>query len=177
MTEAPKPRFISLIGYPAVGKSTLAEQLRSEGFTIISGDAICREMKDALGIATLGECYELHRAEIDAQVDLQLQEALSKRKNIAFDALNISVPRRSRNLDLVKNAGGYNLEAVVIYPPEEEEHADRLVRRVFFENRTRASNAMFQARLEAEYQPPTHQEGYDVIRYVGVPPKNPLIRM
>jgi len=173
------PRLLSLIGYPAAGKSTYALELESEGFTVISGDRTIRSVMEREGLHSMTECYAVHRDEINETMDAQLREAIQRGDNIVFDVMNTSVKRRSMHLQMAKQLADdtYYYEAVVIHPPEEEEHAERLVRRLIRGEQDRAIDGFFQVKLESEYEPPTLQEGYDEIRYVGTPPKQPLMHM
>lgn len=146
---------------------------------MISGDEITREVMVLNDIDSPDKCYFTRRDEVAALLESRLQVALAQHKDIVLDVLNISAARRKRNLDLAKAVCNppYHCEAVVFHPPEQEEHAQRLIRRLIYDRRAVSSDGLYQSRLEAEYSEPTKAEGYDKITYIGTPPKKPLLRM
>ena len=74
----------------------------------------------------------------------------------------------------------YSFEAVVIHPPEEDMHADRLMGRAFSSRRGALSTGvlddLYFSDLAKKFQMPTASEGYSKIAEIGVPPHRPLIR-
>lgn len=178
MTIERRPRFISLIGYPGVGKSTYANTLREQGIIVISGDEVIREAMQRYGLSTMDVAWKEHREEINAIMKKRIDDAIIAGQDIAIDAFNTSRGRRQYNFVDIKSSGhNYRCEAIVFHPPEEEEHARRLVHRIIFEGRSEAADGLFLHRLERHYEPPTVDEGFEVISEVGSPPKKPMMRM
>ena len=174
------PRCITLVGYPGVGKSTFAKTYVQDGWRVISVDQAVKDTLAAHG-KTHDDDWRPYTEEIAHMVDQWLQDAITKGHNIVFDALNTTIARRARHLNFIKQQNpDYRFEAVIIHPPEEDEHALRLVRRAFLERRAEIKEGLsdFYFRdLAKKFQPPTAAEGYSKISEVGVPPQRPLIGM
>lgn len=174
--ERSRPRCILLVGYPAAGKSTYAETLKQRGFTVISGDEVIRSVMEKYNLPSMDEAYERHRDEVNALMKKNIQEAFSRGDNVAIDALNTSRKRRKADIERAK-FHDYVCEAHVVYPPEEMEHARRLVSRILYARSLVTTNGLFLNRLEHEYEPPTKDEGFDVIVEIGTKPDKPMMRM
>ncbi len=177
--ERSRPRCILLVGYPAAGKSTYAEMLKQRGFTVISGDEVIRSVMEKYNLPSMDEAYERHRDEVNALMKNNIQEAFSRGDNVAIDALNTSRNRRKADIERAKKVScrDYVFEAHVVYPPEETEHARRLVSRILYARSLVTTNGLFLNRLEHEYEPPTKDEGFDVIVEIGKKPDKPMMRM
>ncbi len=167
------PTLITLVGYPAAGKSTYSEQLKKEGWTIISSDQAIGEVLGKHGLTRIDD-WRPYREEVHTLLDEWLKKAVMQEENIVFDALNTSVKRRAKHLDLVKMHKSYCFEAVIVHPPEEEEHADRLLGRTFRERHSNVLDAVYQLDLANKYEAPTVAEGYSKITEIGTPPKRAL---
>lgn len=172
------PKLITLIGFPGVGKSTYAKQFLAQGFTLISGDAVIEATREKYGLASTDETYVLHKDEINARMDSLMNDAVKRGDSIVVDALNLSQRHRRRHLDAIKNAPhAYTAEAVVLYPPEAEEHATRLVARVMLQGHLSMADGLQMMRWEQSYEPPQAEEGFNSIRFEGIEPRNALMNM
>lgn len=172
------PKLVTLIGFPGVGKSTYAQQLVAQGFTLISGDAVIESTREKYGLASTDEAYVQHKDEINARMDTLMNEAVTRGDSIVVDALNLSQRHRRRHLEAIRNAPhAYTAEAVVLYPPEAEEHAARLGARALLQGHLNMADGLQMMRWEQSYEPPQAAEGFASIRYEGIAPKDPLMSM
>lgn len=86
MADGFRPHLVTLIGLPAVGKSFLAAEYRARGYEVISGDEAIEVVRLKYKLGTMDEAYRLHRDEVIANMDEQLSNAISQKKNIVSDA-------------------------------------------------------------------------------------------
>lgn len=172
------PKLITLVGFPGVGKSTYAQQLVAQGFRLISGDEVIESTRQKYGLSSADEAYSVHKEEINAAMDAQLQHACDHGDSMVVDALNLSRRHRSRHLDAVRaSAHDYQCEALVFYPPEAEEHAARLGTRALLQGRMSMADGLQMQRWENAYEAPSQEEGFARVTFIGTPPKEALMVM
>ena len=82
-----KPTFVMLIGIPASGKSTYANNLSKKGFIIHSSDSIRKELFG-------DENIQDKNKEVFKELHKRVKEDLKSGKNIVYDATNISSKKR-----------------------------------------------------------------------------------
>ncbi len=146
-----KPKFIMLIGLPGCGKSTLANQLKTDQTVLLSSDSIREELYGSEDDQTdpsrvFGKMFSRTVAALDAGLD------------VIYDATNTTRKLRVNTLQRLQKAvtAKYITEAIVVYTGLDE---------VKFRNSTRA-------RVVPEYvidnmlknfELPTFNEGWDEI--------------
>lgn len=89
-----QPRFILLMGLPASGKSTIAEQLDAAGFVRLNADAIRKELYG-------DEAEQGDPKKVWGILMSRLGTALSKRQRIVLDLTNMT---RSNRRPLIRKA-------------------------------------------------------------------------
>lgn len=142
-----KPTFLMLVGLPGSGKSTYAKKYEHM-YTIHSSDAIRYEL--------FGD--ENHQADNTVVFDTlhkRVKQDLEARKNVIYDATNISWKRRKAFLDSLKKIDCYK-EAVVIATPyevclEQNERRERKVPEDVIE------------RMYKNFDVPFYNEGWDAV--------------
>lgn len=178
MTDKPRPRYIIVIGYPAVGKSEYGNTLREQGITVLSGDDAIEVVRKRHNLESGDQVFFHHRQEMLDLMSEWTNKALSEGKDIATVGFHTTRARRSGDIEGARNSEhNYRLEAVIVHPPEEEEHARRLVSRILHERIVRTGNGSFLSEMERDYEPPTQEEGFEVISEIGKPPKKPFLQM
>lgn len=154
-----KPDFIVLVGLPASGKSTFAEDLAANyndlGYpcVVLSSDAIRKQLWGS-------EEDQQHPETVFQVMRQKTKKALSEGKSVIYDATNLSRKRRVGLLqDLGKSFEGKKICAVVFARPEE------ILRRNGARERHVPEEVIHKMLLS--YQPPCYGEGFDEIHYIN----------
>lgn len=88
-------KFIMLVGLPASGKSTVAEYLKNNGFTVHSSDSIREELFADVNAQD-------NNSEVFSILHKRVKHDLSKGISCVYDATNMSMKRRKVFLDEIK---------------------------------------------------------------------------
>lgn len=134
-----------LIGYPACGKSTYAQRMATEGYAVLSSDAIREEI--------FGNAEEQRNCDLVFQVLYErMGRLLENNVDVIFDATNIKRRDRKFALDFIRQ---YNVpvEACVFTTPidvckERNSKRDRKVPEYVY------------TRMERKFSYPTLDEGF-----------------
>jgi predicted kinase len=151
--------FIMLVGLPASGKSTLAQEYAEEYHAVIeSSDAMREELFGDVSVQDKNkELFEaLHK---------RIKEDLAFGLSVVYDACNISYKRRKAFLDEIKNLCSHKICVVMCTPYDEcikrNMHRERVVPRSVIE------------RMYMNFNIPYWYEGWDEIKlkYTELYPK------
>lgn len=99
-------RLIVLVGVPASGKSTIAENIKDESFDIHSSDAIRKELYGSEQI--LGNPAEIFNLMYKRTLD-----SLNSGKNVIYDSTNISRKDRIRLLNFISKINNLSKECII----------------------------------------------------------------
>lgn len=140
--------FIMLVGLPASGKSTYAENLRQKGFHVHSSDKIREELTG--DINSQDKNTEVFR-ELHKRIKSDLQNGIS----CVYDATNINMRRRKAFLDEIKKYDCKKTCVLFLIPIEVCKERNQ--------NRERkVPNEVFDKMLK-QFQCPYYYEGWDNI--------------
>ena len=143
--------FIMLVGLPASGKSTYAENLRQKGFHVHSSDKIREEL--TVDINSQDKNTEVFR-ELHKRIKSDLQNGIS----CVYDATNINMRRRKAFLDEIKKYDCKKTCVLFLIPIEVCKERNQ--------NRERkVPNEVFDKMLK-QFQCPYYYEGWDKIEIV-----------
>lgn len=106
-------RFYMLIGFPASGKSTYAQELaKSTGGTVFSSDEYRKRLYGS-------EAVQDHNEEIFNRIMVDMQEALREGQIVIYDAQNISSRYRRHTINMIKKHASEIIGILVATPYEE----------------------------------------------------------
>ena len=146
-----RPEFIVFVGFPAAGKSTLAEQFRNYGFVVHSPDAI----RNLYGLHDLK-----HTSKVFDILHNEILGDIQQGKNIVYDSTNLTVYRRKKVIELVRGTPYIKICYVFTTP----------LAVCKARNRERVGYAKITERdyniMSDVYKEPTIEEGWDIIRKV-----------
>lgn len=92
-----KPKFIMMVGLPASGKSTKAQELAKEyNATVFSSDALREEMFNDVN-------HQTDNTKLFEELHRRIKDYLKEDKNAVYDATNINYKRRMAFLAELKN--------------------------------------------------------------------------
>jgi predicted kinase len=174
--------MVLLIGQPGSGKSTYIQDNpeRFAGYTRIAIDTLVqsrveelsREMGQPVSIDSLWN-NPLERDTLHKKFYKQIKTAVTQGNNIIIDTTNLTPALRRNKIELARSSKWYDYRVVgvVIHPPEESDHATRLIKRAIRTNRWESINRV--SVRPAKIILPKDGELDEVIE-VGKPPASPL---
>ena len=159
------PTSYIMVGVPASGKSTwIKNQHFPEDTVVISTDAFVEAYAEQVG-KTYSEVFEEYMpTAIDKMMD-QVVDAVANGSDIVWDQTSTTVATRAKKL---RHLHEYNKVAVVVPTPAAAELQERLASRPGKNVPWEVVSDMAQ---KLETQPPTLEEGFDALLYVGEPPR------
>jgi predicted kinase len=167
-----------LVGLPGIGKTTYIKDHKKEfeGYTIIAVDDItegrCAEKQKEFGrFFSTDEVRSKEEVSILAEFDSKIKAALEEGKNILIERPNVTLAKRSHLLKIIKSCKEYHYEttAIILSPPDEQKHIERLFRRAVLQGNFLSLNSVSRIPLE-----PIQDGEFDYIEYVGISVKKPL---
>lgn len=148
-----KTKFIMLVGLPASGKSTVAEYLKNNGFTVHSSDSIREELFGDVDAQD-------NNSEVFSLLHKRVKHDLSKGISCVYDATNMSMKRRKAFLDEIKKLDCEKICMFFAIPVEickERNHErDRQIPDELFDKMLRS------------FWVPMYYEGWDQIAIIGL---------
>lgn len=173
----PKREIRFLVGLPGVGKSTYCQEQQSTfpGIVLsldkIIGELRTQKEKKVGQSVTFDEIVHEQLPHAMELFNQRLREAVERGDNILLDMIHDSPLHRSQRIEIAKNSRDYDYTtiAVVINPPEEDEHVQRLINRAI-------SSGRFNSINNAALRPivPIQKDEFDEIIYIGEATKKPL---
>lgn len=157
-----------MVGLPGLGKSTIAEFHREiyDGINmdlfVYSTDAVLER------IAEQTDVFERHIVSAQAEADIAIAQAIKERKDIIWDQTNLTVAKRKKIIDRVKQAG-YQVRCECILPPnndfdgDKEEWVHRLASRA---GKIIPQNIL--TNMIESFTEPTIEEGFDMISFYNM---------
>lgn len=144
--------FIMLVGLPASGKSTYAEELREKGYHVHSSDAIREELTGNVN-------SQDKNTDVFDTMHKRVKDDLSNGVSCVYDATNMSMKRRKAFLDSIKKYDCYK-ECVLFVVPieickERNNNRDRQVPDFVFDKMLR------------QFDVPMKYEGWDEIKVIA----------
>ena len=139
---------IILIGLPASGKSTYAEEIKNDNTIVLSSDSIRKEIYG-------DESIQGNPKEIFDILYSRMRSALSENKDVIVDATNINIRDRSLAINIAKEFNSY-IKAVV-FTTSIEECKERNLKR------ERVVPDFVYDRMTSKFEEPTLEEGFDDI--------------
>lgn len=152
------PTLSMLVGVPGSGKSTWIQNQKFNNTVIISSDDIIEKIAKEQG-KTYSEVFKTEIKNATAQMNLELQAAISSNKDIIWDQTNINKNTRRSKLLSIPNA--YKKIAVVFPIPSPTELARRLGSRP---GKTIPPQIIDQ--MITGFEKPDHSEGFDDIIFI-----------
>ncbi len=140
-----------MVGLPASGKSTYAQQLVDENTVVLSSDLIRKEL---FGF----EENQTGNTIVFKTLYSRARELFKNGKNVIIDATNVSIFDRKRVLENFTDLSIYR-QAIVI-----ETSIDKCVERDKARTRTVGKDVI--KKYANKYQKPTYSEGFDKIIFV-----------
>lgn len=103
---------VVMVGLPCSGKSTLAKEMESKGYSILSRDDIVHELGALKGLASYDDCFDqVDQKEVDKVFNDRKKDLIKNSKNVVIDMTNMSRKSRRKNLSGFEK---YNKKAIVI---------------------------------------------------------------
>lgn len=177
-TKATK-NIILMVGMSGVGKTSYIRNHPQQfaGYTVLSRYQVlkeyCAEKSRELGVEVPPDSLHDDSEEMGkvyALLDRKFQEALAHGDNIVIDSINNTPAIRARWLDPAK-ASAYTSTAIIIHPPEESVHVERLLKRAIKERRFQVLGAVH-LRQMIPVQP---DEAFDQVIQIGNLPEKPML--
>lgn len=170
-----------LVGVCGVGKTTYADgfviesncngkkyiKMGSEIYRLITKDDITRKylVGSAVGKEiTMDEAWVNNREAILKDFHDVIHSAVDAGENILVDRYIATAESRAVSLGIIKESNDYNYKttAIIIHPPPEEEHVDRVLRRARKEKRWESLESM-------DGLEPIGKGEFDYIEHIGMP--------
>ncbi len=168
-----QPVCTVMVGLPATGKSTLVifqellyEKIEQPLF-VYSTDTILERIADQLG-KTYNDVFEKHIKSATAEADIDLAYAIKERQDIIWDQTNLSVKKRAKIINRMRQAG-YQVRCECVVPPEAGHISDLKDLKHRLEGRpgkTIPQHVM--SSMWESYVLPTKSEGFDVITFYNM---------
>lgn len=184
--ERPERKAKFLVGACGVGKTTYVGEYKvvsdddgkkyidmdGETYRLITKDDITEKYtvdKTTGKTFTMDGAWENNRGAILKDFHDAIKNAVDAGENILVDRYIATAESRAVSLEIIKKSNDYNYKttAIIIHPPHEEEHVDRVLRRARKENRWGALEAM-------DSLEPLQEGEFDYIEHVGESPDRPL---
>ena len=144
--------FIMLVGFPASGKSTYAEELREKGYHVHSSDAIREELTGNVN-------SQDKNTDVFDTLHKRVKDDLSNGVSCVYDATNMSMKRRKAFLDEIKKYDVYKKCLLFIVPidvcKKRNQLRDRQVPDFVFDKMLR------------QFDVPMKYEGWDEIKVIA----------
>jgi len=158
-----------MVGLPAMGKSTLVDEMckMDPDVFVYSTDAILERIAEQLG-KTYNDVFEDHIKSAQTEADIWLAEAIKHKLNIVWDQTNLSVGKRRKIINRMKQAG-YDVSCCCIVPPEAGHFDDLKVWKQRLQNRpgkTIPDHVL--SNMRESYVEPTDDEGFEGISYYNI---------
>jgi predicted kinase len=148
--ENNKPVITIMVGLPRSGKSTWVDKYKYNAVVISADD---------LRLLIYGQRYFSGGEQYMWAVrDTMLKYLINQGKDIIIDDTNTMISRRSLIIKLAKSAG-YYIKAIVVATDLEE-----CIRRATVTEQADLEPAIY--RMNKQYQPPTEEEGFDLIEVI-----------
>ena len=164
-----KPVCIVMVGLPATGKSTRANELSAADLDafVYSTDKFIEDAAKHFGV-TYDEAFEDNIRSATANNEIWLKEAIAKKANIIWDQTNLGVKKRRKIINRMKQVG-YQVQCICILPPEPAHISDQTDWKHRLNNRpgkSIPSDIMY--RMLDSYVRPTIEEGFDGIGFYNM---------
>lgn len=143
--------FIMLVGLPASGKSTEAEQLKTQGFHVHSSDAIREELFGDVN-------SQDNNVDVFSELHKRVKNDLSNGISCVYDATNMSMKRRKAFLDDIKKYECRKICRVFITPVD-------LCKERNLRRERQVPDEAFDKMLKSFWMP-MYYEGWDRIDFV-----------
>ena len=143
-----------LVGLPASGKSTWAEQQKFENTVVVNTDKYVEAHAKAQG-KTYSEVFTDYMPEAIGLMMEEVREAVRAGKDIIWDQTSTTVASRQRKF---YHTADYKKVAVIFRTPEPDEHKRRLASRPGKEIPIDVI-----AQMSEQWEEPTLEEGFDEI--------------
>lgn len=141
-------KLIMLIGLPASGKSTYANKLKEDGYTVHSSDSIREELFDNINFQGENEL-------VFKMLHDRIKEDLIDGENVVYDATNMGMKRRRSFLETLNKVECTKVAVVMATPFNECIDRNK--------SRDRTLDAHVLDRMYKSFQFPMLQEGFDEI--------------
>lgn len=149
-----QPILYVLVGLPASGKSTWAEQQKFENTVLVNTDKHVEAFAKAHN-QTYSEVFTDYMPQAIGLMMDEVREAVAEGKNIIWDQTSTTRASRVRKFNHTMN---YKKVAVIFRTPEPEEHKRRLASRPGKEIPIDVL-----AQMSEQWEEPTLEEGFDEI--------------
>lgn len=167
------PTCTVMVGLPACGKSTLIDKMiremgdHGDAVFVYSTDRLIEEWAAGQGWS-YDFAFSKYIDQATSEMNRLLDEAIRERVDIVWDQTNLSIKKRLKILNRMKNAG-YQVECICIRPPEPG-HLDDLKAWKQRLN-TRPGKTIPEHIIQSMYQSyvePTLNEGFDNIAFYSI---------
>ena len=157
VSKLKQPYILVFIGPPLSGKDTVLKQMDLSDTIVVSRDQI---LLDVYGSDNYDEAFKnVNQKEVDTELQRQLQEAASNKKNTIINMTNMTSKRRSHNLS---RFGSDFTKVAVIFPILEwDEYRKRNAKRQQEEMKFIPENVI--KSMISSYQPINPSEGFDKV--------------
>jgi predicted kinase len=156
MMQDYRPVLYVLVGLPASGKSTWAQQQKFVNTVIVNTDKHVQAYADSVGQTYSDVFTEYMPCAIGLMMD-EVHQATADGKNIIWDQTSTTQASRIRKFT---HTCGYRKVAVIFRTPDSQEHKRRLASRP-----GKVIPIDVLATMSEQWQEPTQQEGFDEIWY------------
>ena len=158
--KSPRPKkdkdVVIMVGLPASGKSTRTEELRSQGYFVVSSDEIIEELCPDM---TYNQAYHaVNHDEVDKLFRARLKESL-KHDKVVVDTTNLSKKRRKGLIENFKK--NYNVHGEVMLVPMsvlEERNKERT------KKGKHIPSSVYEKMIKSFYCP-SISEGFDTLEF------------
>lgn len=159
-----KPTATVLVGLPASGKSTRVIEMNPHAF-IYSTDRYIENVASST-LRNYDEVFNDVIKQATENMNILLQSAIHDGKDIIFDQTNLSIKKRSKIINRMKQVG-YSVECECFLPPETVEDIAEWNRRLHSRPGKTIDEGII-ANMVKTYTIPTIEEGFDSLVYWNI---------
>lgn len=163
--------LVLLVGLPGVGKShyrkLLDAAMKKEGIDplpVASTDDVIEQEAALLG-KSYAEIFsdKAYVEKVNKDFTEMVKKSAEDGTSLLVDRTNTNISKRQFHLDVTKNNGFFRIAVVFDVAPEV--HKKRLENRAEKDKKVIPDDVI--ERMRSEYEPPTHEEGFDEIIFIS----------